>query len=202
MKRLLIALLLLAAPAWAEEPVQLARMNPAVLGAGGSVAPSCVTPAQECGSGTTAGANVNWFYLASPFIASESVTICSVDVTLKKVGTPEGTHKAGIYTNNAAGCSGVDCPGTLVGSWSDDYNNSDLSIDYAVLNRTKAAGGLEASVTADEKYWLVMYSSLGSFNAAPYPLGDLACGNTVQQSDNGNTWTSAAVYSLKFQFYK
>jgi len=37
MRRLLIALLLLAAPAWAEEPVQLARMSGPMLGAGGSL---------------------------------------------------------------------------------------------------------------------------------------------------------------------
>lgn len=61
MKRLLIALLLmLAAPAWAEEPVQLARMNPAVLGAGVSAAETPITlgTSTSCRSaynGTTCG---------------------------------------------------------------------------------------------------------------------------------------------------
>lgn len=172
-----------------------------VAGAGGAAA-SCVTAGQTCGGGADADANVNWYYTSTPFTASESSTVCSVDLILKKVGTPTGTHKVGIYTNNAGGCSGVDCPGTLVGNWSDNYNNADLTTSYATLNRTKAVGGLNAALTATTKYWLVLYSSLGSFNAAPYPQGNLGCGATIQQSDNGSTWTAATVYGLKFQFYK
>jgi len=57
MKRLLIALLLLlAAPAWAGEPMQLARMSGPMLGAGGSAAatPYCSTCPDVYGNGDVA----------------------------------------------------------------------------------------------------------------------------------------------------
>lgn len=196
MKRLAIIFLILL---WAS-PLS-AQMLQGCVSAGGAAA-TCVTAGQSCGGGTDYDSNVNWYYEATPFTASESSTVCSISVTIKKVGTPTGTHKVGIYTNNALGCSGKDCPGTLVGNWSDNYNNADLTTSYQTLNRTKAVGGIGASLTATTKYWVVLYSSLGSFNAAPYPQGNANCGNVVQQSDNGTTWTEATVWAPKFQLYK
>lgn len=133
MKRLLILfILLLAAPAMAGEPVvatehsvvgasavvfpgtstitledqwtQLAWMNPAVLGSGGSAA-ACETEAQSV-SGTTVG-SVNPIgsasyndWAAQSFTASGDGTICKIVLRMDRVQTdqsPEFTGKACIY---------------------------------------------------------------------------------------------------------
>lgn len=107
MKRLLIVIVLLAAPAWAEEPFNLARMSGPMLGAGGSAAAdgpntyyySCTdTPTSEPEWGYST--NINTTAYCSQWKVSQSGTVTKLAVLAKEIYG--NTAKIAIYNTSGS----------------------------------------------------------------------------------------------------
>lgn len=162
MKRLLIALLLLAAPAWAGEPFNLARMNPAVLGAGVSAAGSgCSEANDEIGNKNTVSAAV---YTKDTLFCNIHTADCS-----------SKTKTAYLYSTNADPGSTAtvciyDCPDgdTCDGSAAPTANavkrSCSGSLADEVTTWVSAAMDTAYSVTKDKAYW-ICFSNDGSTSA-------------------------------------
>lgn len=161
---------------------------------------ACNTASTSCIATTGSDENVspNYYYSASSFTMGETATVCSIELELKK-GTASGTYKVGIYSNNSGE------PGTLIGSWSDNYNVSDLTTSYVYTAATKT-GGLGAALTASTLYWIVVYASSGALqdNLLYYAYTDCLVGsNYHKRSDNGTTWANGGnTTGPHFKLYK
>lgn len=129
--------------------------SPGTGGGGG-----CSTLAETVNSGTTVSA-VNSAtdsasqYIASPFTAAGTETICSATLIGYEVGTTWSfTHQIAIYTDDTSG-SPAHRPGTLVGTASATRSRqgSPLTENNIVFT------GMSANLTAGTIYWAVVISS-------------------------------------------
>jgi hypothetical protein len=182
-------LLLAAALLYPQDGMIMIRRKAAAASCSGNSA-SCL------GIGPVDSA-VNWYYLASAFSASESATICSVELSLRKTGTVTGTYKVGIFSDDAG------APGTLVGDWSDNYNRDDVTSSFTYYTATKASGGLGAALTNATTYWIVFYSSTGS-QTDMFPAVDGDCDPiaVAHYSDNGTSWSDGSAVGMVYKLHK
>lgn len=108
MKKLLLILLLLPALAWGGEPIEIARMNPYILGSGGSAA-----PAEDC---TPAGSYTQYFVesfgdgTAAECYSGAGGTTCeqtwsingdSTTIATLPSGAPTGSCTKGLYVDTS-----------------------------------------------------------------------------------------------------
>lgn len=160
MKRLLfIPLIFICSTLWAgdptecKEPIQLARMNPYIAGAGVSAAAGCST--SKDGDITTATADAPSFvndgsndYVAGKITVTSSYTVCKIEARIYKVNSPTFKLRAAIYSDDSG-------PNTVVGTASDEVDVSTFASEEA----TVAFTGLSASVSSGTYYVVIYYSS-------------------------------------------
>lgn len=100
-------------------------------------------------------------WIGAHFTAGASYTACAIKLRLKKYGSPTFKIRAAIYTNNTESpCNVVNCPGTIVGTASEEFDVSVLTTSEALYTLT----GMSAALTNTTVYWLVLYYSSGATN--------------------------------------
>lgn len=112
---------------------------------------TCSTESQTCTtetSGADSGVGGASTMKAWKFQASESATICKVDINAKEVGNMTNTVTVGIYTDNSG------YPGSLVGDASSATDASGWGTDYGYRSFT-----VSAAVTASSEYWVRVSTS-------------------------------------------
>lgn len=171
MKRLLIALLLLAAPAWAEEPFNLARMSGPMLGAGGSAA-VCTesTPSvdnSEIGylsvGAASANGTVGRMY-CSLYAADCTGTLGTANIYISDAGVVLNT-KISVYSTTDTSSSSAPTNGALVGASSAIGSNGNST---PMWKSSVTSGG---SVTSASKYWLCYHTDDAGSPAFYYDSG-------------------------------
>lgn len=208
MKRLLtiLAFLLLAAPAMAfdgacqdGEPWQLARMNPAVLGASSGAACGALTTTRTDGTqrAPVSYNTNNELYMASSFQATASGDIKTVYIWIKDEGTPS-TLPAYLYLYLCAG-NGTNPNAIGTCTQSTTTNVTDPGGTY-VKKKYKFAG---FSITSGTEYWLIATSSYGSNNATNAFViqhNGSVTGDHIFDSPDGanwNTWDTTGQWNLE-----
>jgi len=182
MKRLLIVIVLLAAPAWAEEPVQLARMSGPMLGAGGSGGPACSTTVDSdtTGSNEVAFCNTTRSGVAVGFTTSEGYSVCKVLMKMRKgvSGSPDQTISLKIYASS----SGALDSETIVATADNTFSQDDLSVNHedkeflfnppvALTSGTLYFIALETASTQASGIYLMRYNAAGSNKEYLYQSG-------------------------------
>jgi len=162
-----------------------------VSGGGGS----CTTVAQQA-TGTGVGgvyAGKDHSAEGSVFTANASDTVCTVDLSIKKIGTPSGTLRVGVFADS----SGV--PGSQVGTWSSTVASGAITGSYA----TVTFSGLSAARTSGTTYWLVVES--GSTDGSNYYQldagGSYGSGTTVDGTV-ASSWAYSGSYAMFYTLYK
>lgn len=135
-------------------------------------------------------------YIALPFTAGSSYTLCALDVALRKVGSPVFNVAAAIYTNSGP------APGALVGTASTPIAASTATGSYAAVHFS----GLSASIVSGTSYYIVVYYTSGTtgYFANYLDLG-VASGvssDYVYISPAAISWTQgSAYYKSDFKAY-
>jgi hypothetical protein len=189
MKRLFIILCILffAVPCLA---------NQIIIGKKKSAA--CSTSAQSC---TTANNSADagmgtYHWKASKFAASGDMTVCKIEVNLKKVGSP--THNITVHIYGSTGTEPNEAD--IIDS-SDAVAANTLSTNYGYIPFT----GLSAGLTSGTEYWLVIQNAAG--DGSNYVAGQIDTGCDLEEgtlySSNGTTWgNSDSDRGFKYKFYE
>lgn len=199
MKRLLIVIVLLAAPAWAEEPVQLARMSGPMLGAGGSAAAACDTSKLTCDAAYVSDYNLgseNQFkYCATKFITGDTgFTACRVTVKALAVETPAWKMSAHIYADD-----GEDKPtGPALASSSEV--SAAIGSDEVDVSFTFTVPVVLAATTI---YHLAFAASaIDASNYVALRSTNSCTPEVISKSGDGSTWNTESKYrSLRYVLY-
>lgn len=215
MKRLLIALLLLlAAPAWAQQgwipdnlgqdytldikhyfidsSVQLARMSGPILGSGGSAALSCTGSVQQSETGTNGavglGCSAGTVYYASQFTYSgDTGSVCRLIVTTCKVASPDGTISWQIRTD-----SGSNVPSDTIISDCGSSTVVDADTCYTFTNGSRTLSCSPGTLTNGTKYWIVAKynGTVDEVNCARWSYDSDCATELTKSSSNGSSWNS------------
>lgn len=158
MKRLILSILaclLLAAPAMAfdgacqdGEPWQLARMNPAVLGSGGSAACDTENDSELISQGSNASnASLSTYYVAAPFTVTAGTYVTSYTIMLRDTTATGNITTCGVYSDS----SGV--PGSLI-------DGTEKTDNYSTNSWASRTFILDSSVELiDTVYYLKCHSA-------------------------------------------
>jgi len=144
---------------------------------------TCTTEAQSCTTSNNVADNGMGTYLwkASKFAASGDMTVCKIEVNLKKVGTP--THNITVHIYGSTGTEPNEAD--IIDS-SDTVSASTLTTSYAYITFT----GLSAELTSGTEYWLVIQNAAG--DGSNYVAGQVDTGCDYEEgtlySSNGTTW--------------
>lgn len=148
--------------------------------------PACATSADsQAPTNTGGGANgysASYVYTGFAFVAASSYTMCKIELSVIKIGTPSYTVTVSIYTDSA------DHPGTLVGTGSAAVNVSTFGTSYGNITFT----GMSASITSGTRYWYVMQATSAPPNdMTNYSRIGYGVGTQYQASaDSAVTWTT------------
>jgi hypothetical protein len=175
------------------DPVYLSKKSDGIAVLNGSTPdvgafPSCATQ-QDSHSGTTTGSiSVGQYssipYLAMPFTAGSSYTLCGVTLRMAKVGNPANMNVF-IYSDN----SGV--PGAVVGTGSLSFASSGLSTSEGDANFI----GLRAPLTNGTQYWIVAALPVDASNYVNWYFTSGGASNSFWSSLNGSApWTNQDTY--------
>lgn len=130
-------------------------------------------------------------WLAQKFTAAETCTIVKVGMVMYREGSPTQDIKVHIYTDNSG------TPGTLVASATDIPAASVQTEGWVYTT------GIEASVTAETVYWLVLQvASADSSNYYRWVREATEVTNCSYTSADGATWASANNYCQYLRLYK
>jgi hypothetical protein len=158
-------------------------------------APSCSTESQTCTtetSGANSGVGATYTKKAWKFQASESTTICKIEIYAKEVGNMTNTVTVSIRNDNSGN------PGTLVGDASSATDVSGWGTSYGYRAFT-----LSAPVEATSEYWVQVetsgvdgsnYMQMRQSNACDYEEG------TEYYTDAWNT--SDVNAGIMYKMYK
>jgi len=159
---------------------------------------TCVSVAQSC---TTANNDTDNnmgtnYWKASKFAASKNMTVCKIEVNLKKVGSPTHNITVHIY-----GSTGTEPDEANVIDSSDTVAASTLSTSYGYISFT----GLSAGLTSGTEYWLVIQNAGG--DGSNYVAGETDTGCDYEEgtlySSNGTTWgNSDSDRGFKYRLYE
>lgn len=188
MKRLLIILciLLFTVPCFA---------NQIIIGKK-KAAPACTTESQTCTtetSGDNSSVGATSTKKAWKFQASESTTICKIEIYAKEVGNMTNTVTVSIRNDNSGN------PGTLVGDASSATDVSGWGTSYGYRAFT-----VSAAITATNEYWVQVetsgadesnYIQMRSSNSCDYEEG-------IKYWDGG-AWINSNQYAgIMYKMYK
>lgn len=189
MKRLLwIPMLFLCLPLWAAEPVQLARTNPYIAGAGVAAACGDVTKDSKTGDVTSSNGfsySTTAYGIGFSLSASSSYTVTKVRFKLAKVGSPTFNFKAYL-------CTGDGTVPTSCTASTDSMNAADLTTDT-----TNCADYYFTftgySVTNGTEYWAAVIPVDGTPSTSNYGVvrGDVTGTGDKAEVDNASSWTNA-----------
>lgn len=190
MKRLLILISLLLWATVCSAETQLAWMNQAIAGSGGSAA-SCgnlMTPRTDGVSNTPISQDTNnELYMASSFQATATGSVKTVYINIKDGGTPSSLP-ANLLMYLCAG-NGTNPNGIGTCTQSTTTNITDPGGTY-VQKKYKFTG---FDVTSGNEYWLILTSSYGSNNATNTFIvqsNGTVTGDHIYDSPDGTTWSS------------
>jgi hypothetical protein len=122
-----------------------------VVGQPTGVAPACTTVFQSCTTETNAADSAvgsTYTKKAWKFQASETTTICKIEIWAKEVGAMTNTVTVSIRNDNSGN------PGTLVGDASSATDVSGWGTSYGYRAFTLSAG-----ITATNEYWVQVETS-------------------------------------------
>lgn len=145
MKRLILSILaclLLAAPALADEPVQLAWMNPAVLGSAAGGSAWFGVTAEGASNATADNKNIYCRALDTP---ANSGTVSKISIYGSFTGTTNDL-KLGLYTDSGGE------PSSLVGTETTFNNIGELSLGWHEFD-------VSYSVVGSTGYWICYINS-------------------------------------------
>ena len=156
---------------------------------------TCTTESQTCTtetSGADSGVGATYTIKAWKFQASESTTICKIDINAKEVGNMTNTVTVGIYTDSSGN------PGSLVGDASSATDASGWGTSYGYRSFT-----VSAAVTASSEYWVRVstsgtdgsnYIQMRQSNACDYEEG--------VRYYSGNWYSSDSNAGIMYRMYK
>ncbi len=129
-----------------------AWLNQAIVGSSISSA-GCTTTIQSetvasAGSHILGNDAASRQWNATKFVATETTTVCKVNLYLEKFGSPTFNIKVHIYSHDA----GNDEPDTLIGTSSDVINAATLTTSEAIYSFVN----ISASITNTTTYWVVV----------------------------------------------
>lgn len=133
----------------------------------------------------TAASSIGWFgengpriYLALPFYATNSATVCKIDIVIRYGVDAGGTLTAAIYSNSA------NSPGSIIGSASGAVDITAFTSSFTTNTIT-----LSSSITAGSTNWLVLATSFTTdycYFGAVAATGGLLL---PKISSNGSSWS-------------
>lgn len=136
-------------------------------------------------------------HAASRFIASNSVTVCSLEIYIHKVGSPTQTVWCSIWNTN-----GVNMPtNTLNTNWSSSIEAEDLPagtnwISFSNLNHV---------ITAGNHYYIVLKSDTNNSSNYPqlaYHSGQNNTNGCLNDADGLDNWTVIGnTGTIKYKVY-
>lgn len=166
----------------------------------GGVAAGCTT-ARDANTAannghTTVGQTSASAYVATFFTAAATYTACELQLYIDKLGTPNWSLFASIYTD-----SGSDTPGTLIGDESDAVATSGLGTTEAAVTFSN----FNASISSATRYFIVLRcSATGDLsNHVRWYRNSVSAGtNSIVASADGLTWSNiSSSRRNKFQGY-
>jgi hypothetical protein len=159
-------------------------------------APSCSTESQTCTtetSGDHSGVGATYTKKAWKFQASETTTICKIEIYAKEVGAMTNTVVVSIRNDDSGK------PGTLVGDASSATDPSGWGTSYGYRAFT-----VSAAITATNEYWVQVetsgadesnYMQMRSSNACDYEEG-------IKYWDGGACINSNQYAGIMYKMYK
>lgn len=130
-------------------------------------------------------------FIGNQFTASESSTICRVDLRLNRFGTPAaGTLKVEIWTDNSGD------PGTKISESSTvDRTTIASGVNYQTFE------GLSASLTSSSVYWVMLEQSSGDGN---FVTTWIITSSSVQRrgSLDGSSWDNLGGATQNYKLFK
>lgn len=184
----LILIVFIATPCYSEDDTEII-----CVGFGESEGGTCTSTCTQDFDGSTCGNEDNGGstdyislgvnntnqWVASKFVAEDTVTICELKVQIFKNGSPTGTVTACIYSHDA----GNDEPQSLVGTCSDARDADDMGLNY--LSGWRTFAGLSAGITNGTTYWVLWHTS--AIDSSNYlRLGSSTSGTTERVEGSGD----------------
>ncbi len=187
MKKLFtILILLVASISFAAEPVQLAKMNMGMMGGGGAASCTRATTQQSEVSNDSGGILTSfWAWWSSAITYSGATgTLCSFDVYLVKVGTPDSSRILTFYLySDLAGVPDASL-GTI----------GTITMDVLGAGAWHTIASSAITVTNGAAYHIVMFSNyVNASNYAVWRTDNTCAVENVKQDTNGVApWTDVS----------
>lgn len=134
--------------------------------------------------------NTFYTWYGEKFTTTNAFTACTLVIYVNRLGSPGGTIRASIYTDNA------NKPGTLVGSWSATQNCSSIgtSVDF------NGVFSISATLSSSTVYWVVINTSqAGTAGNYIQWIGKAGVAwARLRGSTDGSTWDDLSTENMYF----